>query len=56
MGEHLIEFANKTKHLQPLTMEEIDNMLDEAEFAFDAGGFVTHEDVFHSINTGPTLI
>ena len=33
--------------LRPLTMEEIDAMLDEAEAAFEAGDYVTHEEVFH---------
>ena len=33
--------------LRPLTMEEIDAMLDEAEAAFEAGDYLTHEEVFH---------
>lgn len=33
--------------LRPFTMEEIDDMLDEAEAAFEAGDYLTHEEVFH---------
>ena len=36
VGEHLIEYANKeeAEQLRPHTMQEIDDMLDEAENAF----------------------
>lgn len=33
--------------LRPFTMEDIDDMLDEAEAAFEAGEYLTHEEVFH---------
>ena len=51
VGEHLIERATKEEEeastLQPFTMEEIDAMLDEAEQDFEAGEFLTHDEVFH---------
>lgn len=49
LGEHLIESAKKEEEerTRPLTMEEIDNMLDEAEAAFEAGDYLTNEEVFH---------
>ena len=49
VGEHLIEYAKKEEEeqLKPFTMEEIDNMLDEAEAAFEAGDYLTQEEVFH---------
>lgn len=50
VGEHLIEYARKeeeTPVLKPFTMEEIDAMLDEAERDFEAGEYLTHEEVFH---------
>ncbi len=31
----------------PLTMKEIDNMLDEAERDFEAGDYLTHDEVFN---------
>lgn len=34
------------ERLKPLTMEEIDDMLDEAEAAFEAGDYLTHDEVF----------
>ncbi len=34
------------ERLRPLTMEEIDDMLDEAEAAFEAGDYLTHDEVF----------
>lgn len=49
MGEHLIEYAKQkedSERLKPFTMEEIDNMLDEAEAAFEAGDYLTHDEVF----------
>ena len=48
VGEHLIEYAKKeqSKQLRPYTMEEIDDMLDEAEAAFEAGDYLTNEEVF----------
>ncbi|MBO7559030.1 MAG: hypothetical protein J6T52_11110 [Bacteroidaceae bacterium] len=49
VGEHLIEYANKEEkeRLRPYTMQEIDNMLDEAEKAFEAGDYLTNDEVFH---------
>ena len=49
VGEHLIEYANReeSKRLQPFSLKEIDDMLDEAETAFEAGDYLTHEEVFH---------
>lgn len=47
--EHFIEYANKEvkERLRPYTMQEIDNMLDEAEKAFEAGDYLTNDEVFH---------
>ena len=49
VGEHLIEYANKEEkeRLRPYTMQEIDNLLDEAEKAFEAGDYLTNDEVFH---------
>ena len=49
VGEHLIEQAKKEENeqLRPYTMKEIDDMLDEAEAAFEAGDFMTNDEVFH---------
>ena len=49
VGEHLIERAKKEEEerLRPYTMEEIDDMLDEAEAAFEAGDYLTQDEVFH---------
>ena len=49
VGEHLIEYAKKeeNKQLRPYTMQEIDEMLDEAEAAFEAGEYLTNDEVFH---------
>ena len=49
VGEHLIEYAKKEENeqLRPYTMEEIDDMLDEAEAAFEAGDYLTNDEVFH---------
>ena len=49
VGEHLIEYAKKEEanSLKPLTMKEIDDMLDEAETAFEAGDYMTNDKVFH---------
>ena len=48
VGEHLIEHAKKEEvaQLRPYTMQEIDNMLDEAEAAFEAGEYLTNDEVF----------
>ena len=48
VGERLIEQANKKEkeQLRPYTMQEIDNMLDEAEAAFEAGEYLTNDEVF----------
>ena len=53
VGEHLIEYAkqDKSEELRPYTMQEIDDMLDEAESAFDAGDYLTNEEVFHRHQT-----
>ena len=49
VGEHLIEQAKKqeSEQFRPYTMQEIDDMLDEAEAAFEAGEYLTNDDVFH---------
>ena len=49
VGEHLIEHAKteESKQLSPYTMQEIDDMLDEAEAAFEAGEYLTNDEVFH---------
>jgi hypothetical protein len=49
VGEHLIEYAKKEEEerLRPYTMDEIDGMLDEAEAAFEAGDYLTQDEVFH---------
>ena len=53
IGEHLIEHANmkELEQLRPYTMKEIDEMLDDAEAAFDAGDFLTNDEVFHHKKT-----
>ena len=50
VGEHLIEHANKEENvtLKPYTMQEIDNMLNEAEAAFEKGDYITQDEVFRS--------
>ena len=47
VGEHLIEYANKeeAEQLRPYTMQEIDDMLDEAETAFENGEYLTNDEV-----------
>ena len=49
VAEHLIERAEKEEDpsLKPYTMKEIDAMLDEAEAAFEAGEYLTNDEVFH---------
>ena len=49
VGEHLIEQAKKqeSEQFRPYTMQEIDDMLDEAEAALEAGEYLTNDDVFH---------
>ncbi len=48
LGEHLIEYSKQEDaKLKPYTMDELDSMLDEAEAAFEAGDYLTHEEVFH---------
>lgn len=46
---YFIEHANKkeAEQLRPYTMQEIDDMLDEAENAFEAGDYLTQNEVFH---------
>ena len=43
LGMQLTEYAKKeeAKQLHPYTMQEIDDMLDEAEKAFEAGDYLT---------------
>ena len=49
VAEHLIESANREEkeQLRPYTMGELDDMLDEAETAFEAGDYLTNDEVFH---------
>lgn len=49
LSTELAEYAKRTEKelLRPFTMEDIDDMLDEAEAAFEAGDYLTNEDVFH---------
>ena len=49
LSAQLAEYAQKEENirLRPYTMEEIDNMLDEAEAAFEAGDYLTNDEVFH---------
>ena len=49
VGEHLIEYSKKeeSERLRPYTMQEIDDMLDEAEATFEAGDYLTNDEVFH---------
>ena len=50
VGERLIEHAMKEEEdeqLRPYTMEEIDSMLNDAETAFEAGDYLTNDEVFH---------
>ncbi len=49
VGEHLIEYSKKEdrEQLRPYTMQEIDDMLDEAEAAFETGDYLTNDQVFH---------
>ena len=43
VGERLIEYAKQEENeqLRPYTMKEVDDMLDEAESAFEAGDYLT---------------
>ena len=47
--ERLIAHAKEeeSNRLRPFTMEEIDSMLDEAEADFEAGNYLTNDEVFH---------
>jgi glutathione S-transferase len=49
LATELTERARKEENeqLRPYTMEEIDDMLDEAEAAFEAGEYLTQDEVFH---------
>ena len=49
VGEHLIEYAEKeeTDKMRQYSMQEIDDMLDEAEAAFEDREFLTNDEVFH---------
>ncbi len=57
VGEHLIEYAKQEqdKQLRPYTMQEIDDMLDEAEAAFEAGDCLSNDEVFHHRKTADTV-
>ena len=57
VGEHLIEYAKKEENeqLRPYTMEEIDDMLDEAEAAIETGDYQTNDEVFHHHKEGVTV-
>lgn len=46
MKNHRPAKAEQTDVLRPYTMAEIDAMLDEAEAAFDAGDYLTQDQVF----------
>ena len=50
----IIEYAKKEENeqLRPYTMQEIDEMLDEAEAAFEAGEYLTNDEVFHHKENG----
>ena len=43
----IIDSLKTTPPMQPYTMDEINAMLDEAEAAFEAGEFLTQDEVFH---------
>lgn len=43
----LAESMKPVEYLRPFSMKEIDDMLDEAESAFEAGDYLTNEEVFH---------
>jgi len=47
MKTHSPAKAEQTDVLRPYTMAEIDAMLDEAEAAFEAGDYLTQDEVFH---------
>lgn len=49
LATQLTKRANieEMEQLRPFTMKEIDEMLDEAEAAFDTGDYLTNEEVFH---------
>ena len=54
LSAQLSEYAKK-EQLRPYTMEEIDDMLDEAEAAFEAGDYLTNEEVFHRNKTAVSV-
>ena len=49
VGERLIAYAQseRDEQLRPYTTKEIDDMLDEAVAAFEAGDYQTNDEVFH---------
>ena len=47
----LAESMRPVEHLRPFTMKEMDDLLDEAEAAFDSGDYLTNEEVFHPLST-----
>ena len=52
VGEHLIEYAKKEQdeQLRPYTMQEIDDMLDEAEANFEAGLGIPDEEAWDELD------
>lgn len=48
LATELTEYAKKeqSERLRPYTMREIDTMLNDAEAAFEAGEYLTNDEVF----------
>ena len=47
MDDFIASRRRSKEQLKPYTMAEIDAMLDEAEAAFEAGDYLTQDEVFH---------
>ena len=47
MDDFIASRRRSKEELKPYTIEEIDAMLDEAEAAFEAGDYLTQDEVFH---------
>lgn len=47
MDDFIASRRRSKEELKPYTIEEIDAMLDEAETAFEAGDYLTQDEVFH---------
>ena len=47
MDDFIASRRRSKEQLNPYTIEEIDAMLDEAEAAFEAGDYLTQDEVFH---------